>query len=95
MGEDGYGTTFVELIKRTGSHLGVSVVKVMMVIVVVNFEKFSSDQLIVLNLRQRLKIFVFSVEYFVSQQVIVTGGKDTGLKPRVADLVPGSWAQRR
>ena len=95
MGEDGYGTTFVELIKRTGSHLGVSVVKVMMVIVVVNFEKFSSDQLIVLNLRQRLTIFVFSVEYFVSQQVIVTGGKDTGLKPRVADLVPGSWAQRR
>ena len=48
LGEDGYGTTFVELIKRTGSHLG----------------------------------------------VIVTGGKDTGLKPRVADLVPGSWAQR-
>ena len=49
LGEDGYGTTFVELIKRSGSHLG----------------------------------------------VIVTGGKDTGLKPRVADLVPGSWAQRR
>ena len=26
--------------------------------------------------------------------VLVTGGKDTGLKPRIADLVPGSWAQR-
>ena len=25
LGEDGYGTTFVELIKRTGSHLGVSI----------------------------------------------------------------------
>ena len=24
----------------------------------------------------------------------MTGGKDTGLKPRIADLVPGSWAQR-
>jgi hypothetical protein len=48
LGEDGHGTTFVELIKRSGSHLG----------------------------------------------VIVTGGKDTGLRPRVADLVPGSWAQR-
>jgi len=23
----------------------------------------------------------------------VTGGRDTGLKPRIADLVPGSWAQ--
>ena len=54
MGEDGYGTTFVELIKRTGSHLGVSVVRVMMVMVVVNFEKFTSDQLRVLNLRQKL-----------------------------------------
>ena len=42
------GTTFVELIKRPGTHLG----------------------------------------------VIVTGGRDTGLKPRIADLVPGSWAQR-
>ena len=47
MGEDGYGTTFVELIKRTGSHLGVSVVRVMIVMVVVNFEKFTSDQGIV------------------------------------------------
>ena len=51
MGEDGYGTTFVELIKRTGSHLGVSVVNghvmVMMVMVVVNFEHFTSDQGIV------------------------------------------------
>ena len=49
LGEDGYGTTFVELIKQAGTHLG----------------------------------------------VIVTGGRDTGLKPRVADLVVGSWAQRR
>ena len=35
LGEDGYGTTFVELIKRTGSHLGVSVVRV---VVIVDFE---------------------------------------------------------
>ena len=46
--EDSCGTTFVELIKRPGTHLG----------------------------------------------VIVTGGRDTGLKPRIADLVSGSWAQR-
>ena len=26
---------------------------------------------------------------------LVTGGRDTGLKPRIADLVPGSWAQVR
>jgi hypothetical protein len=25
--------------------------------------------------------------------ISVTGGRDTGLKPRIADLVPGSWAQ--
>ena len=48
MGEDGYGTTFVELIKRTGSHLGVSVVKVMVFIVGVNFEKFTSDRVIII-----------------------------------------------
>ena len=48
LGEDGYGTTFVELIKRHGTHLG----------------------------------------------VIVTGGQDTGLRPRIADLVAGSWAHR-
>jgi len=48
LSEDACGTTFVELIKRSGTHLG----------------------------------------------VIVTGGKDTGLRPRIADLVPGSWAQR-
>merc|ERR1719411_305227 len=42
--EDSCGTTFVELIKRPGTHLG----------------------------------------------VIVTGGRDTGLKPRIADLVSGS-----
>ncbi|XP_023346624.1 glutamate receptor-interacting protein 2 isoform X2 [Eurytemora carolleeae] len=48
LSEDAFGITFVELIKRAGTHLG----------------------------------------------VIVTGGKDTGLKPRIADLVPGSWAQR-
>ena len=24
----------------------------------------------------------------------MTGGKDTGLRPRIADLVLGSWAQR-
>ena len=46
--DDNCGTTFVELIKRPGTHLG----------------------------------------------VIVTGGRDTGLKPRIADLVSGSWAQR-
>ena len=46
--QDQTGTTFVELIKRSGSHLG----------------------------------------------VVVTGGSDTGLRPRVADLVAGSWAQR-
>ena len=46
--DDACGTTFVELIKRPGTHLG----------------------------------------------VIVTGGRDTGLKPRIADLVLGSWAQR-
>ena len=48
LADDACGTTFVELIKRPGTHLG----------------------------------------------VIVTGGRDTGLKPRIADLVAGSWAQR-
>ena len=48
LADDACGTTFVELIKRPGTHLG----------------------------------------------VIVAGGRDTGLKPRIADLVPGSWAQR-
>ncbi|CAB4068881.1 GRIP [Lepeophtheirus salmonis] len=42
------GLTFVELIKRPGTHLG----------------------------------------------VIVSGGIDTGLTPKIVDLIPGSWAQR-
>ena len=44
LSDDNCGVTFVELIKRPGTHLG----------------------------------------------VIVTGGRDTGLRPRIADLVTGS-----
>ena len=99
-------------------------VMVMMVMVVVNFEHFISDQgkgkgkgsniNNILSRQYLIKILniLFLTRWsgnwiiclnsisskcwiFFSHQVIVTGGKDTGLKPRVADLVPGSWAQRR
>jgi hypothetical protein len=34
-----------------------------------------------------------SVSLLQPYLISVTGGRDTGLKPRIADLVPGSWAQ--
>ena len=66
-----------------------------------NFVKFD-------NLRLKFQTFISSdckeirirkFEFVAKTQfhficVLVTGGKDTGLKPRIADLVPGSWAQR-